>query len=158
MSSVVVLGVIFGASGRLASFVRRTWFTFTLLVQFSQAKGSALNVVGVDETLAVGLSVHKRDVRGTSPVRVLAPSRLHRPPSVEAGNAVCGNAIFFVDFAVKELATVRVVSGKVEEVYSREDNQESAKERNSVHRVRGIKAFEKNKRRAKSCRSEGDVV
>jgi hypothetical protein len=55
-------------------------------------------------------------------MRILAPSRLHRPPSVEAGNAVCWNAVFFVDFAIEELATVRVVSRKVEEVHAGEDN------------------------------------
>jgi hypothetical protein len=60
MSSVIMLGVIFSAGGLLASLARRTWFTVALLLQLSQAKGSALNVVGVDETLAVALTVHKR--------------------------------------------------------------------------------------------------
>lgn len=159
MSSLIVFGMKFGAVGLSAvTLARRARFAVALLRQLAQAKGAILNVVGVDKPFTVALAVQESYARGAPPVRVLTPPRLHRPASVEAGNSVRGNTILFINLAVEQLATVRVVPRKVEEVYAREDDQEPAKKRNGIHGISGIETFEEDKRRAKRSRGEGDVV
>lgn len=158
MSSVIVLGTKFGTVGLPTMLAGRTRFPVAFLRQLTQAKGAILKIVGMDETFAVALAIQKSYARGAPPVRVLTPPRLHRPPGVEAGNSVRGNTVFFVNLAVEELATVRVVSRKVEEIHAGEDNQESAKKRDGIDGVGGVEAFEKDKRSAKRSCSERDVV
>jgi hypothetical protein len=50
------------------------------------------------------------------------------------------------------------MSGKVQEVYTRENNEEPAQQRNGVDRIRRIESLEENKGSAQGGRSKSHII
>lgn len=109
-----------------------------------------LDVVRVDETFSITVAVHEGNARGAS-------ARLHGPPGLEAGDRIGGHA-FVVELGIHQMPTVGVMPGKVEQVYSREDNEESAEQGDCVDCIGGIETLEENERSAERSRRERNVV
>lgn len=109
-----------------------------------------LNVIGVDETLPIAVAVHKGNARGAS-------ARLHGPPGLEAGNCIGGHA-FVIELGIDQMPAVGVMPGKVEQIYSREDDEESTEQGDCVDRIGGVEPLEENERSAKRSRRERNVV
>lgn len=71
-------------------------------------------------------------------------------------NAVGRNSV--AEAVAECAATVGVFARKVEEVYAREDDEESAEEGNCVDGVCGIEAAEEKEGRDEGAGGEGNVV
>lgn len=88
---------------------------------------------------------------------VETPAGLQGPARLVARNAIRRSALV-VHFVGVQASAVGIVSGEVEEVHAGEDDQEPTQQRDRVHGVGGVEAFEEDKRRAQSGRGKRNVV
>lgn len=74
---------------------------------------------------------------------LVASAGLHGPPGLKAGDAVRGDTII-IQLGVEHLPSVWVMSGEIQQVNTREDDQEAAEQRNGVDRIGGVEPLEEN--------------
>jgi hypothetical protein len=130
--------------------VGRPWLSVALCQIIQADSMVVLDVIGVDEALPVAVAVHKGNTRGAS-------ARLHGPPGLEARDRIGGHT-FVIELGIHQVPAVGVMPGKVEQIYSREDDEESAEQGDCVDCIGGIETLEENERSAERSRRERNVV
>lgn len=75
---------------------------------------------------------------------LIAPARLHRPPGLEAGNAIRRHP-FIIQLRTKQVPSIGIMPGKVQKVHAGEDCEESAEQRDGVDSITCIESLEENK-------------
>lgn len=123
------------------SFICWTGFSITLFGQLGQPERLVFNVVGPNEPFAITMAIEIGDTRRAATVRLVTSTGLHRATGLEARNAIRRHS-FVVQLAVEQMSPVGVMSRKIQEVDTGEDNQESAQKGDGVDSIGGVKAFE----------------
>lgn len=77
-------------------------------------------------------------------MRLVAAAGLHGPPSLETGDSVRWDS-FIVKFRVEHVSSIWVVSGKIQKIYTGEDDQKSTEQGDGVDSVGGVESLEKDK-------------